>query len=88
MCVDKSFLCYFAIHLCCSTYVNYEDVCFMSYELLKCCVYGVIDDTFCENLLVFGFEFSHVGLGDFWKGLLRLCCVDEFEVLYCLIGRL
>ena len=24
----------------------------------------------------------------FWKGLLRLCCVDEFEVLYGLIGGL
>ena len=43
---------------------------------------------FVETFWFFGCEFSHVGLGDFWKGFLRLCCVDEFEVLYCLIGGL
>ena len=31
MCVDMSFLCYFAIPLCCFTYVNCDDVCSMSY---------------------------------------------------------
>ena len=40
-------------------------------------MYGVLDDTFCGNILGVGCEFSHVGFGDFWKGFLGLCGVDE-----------
>ena len=35
MCVVMSFLCYFVIHLCCSTYVICDDVCFMFCEVVE-----------------------------------------------------
>ena len=41
-----------------------------------------------ETLWFLGCEFSHVGVGDFLKGLFEIMCIVEFEVLYCVIGGL
>ena len=70
------FLCYSAMVLCYSTYVICDDACFMSYELLRCYVHGVLYHKFWEHILTFDLSFCVLDLEncemDFWGNVLVL----------------
>ena len=51
-------------------------------------MYEVLDDTCCENILVLDVSFSHDRTWRFLEGVSEILCVDEFEVLYGVIGGL